>query len=69
MMKKFIETANQSAEMCVIGLYGACEIVKTYPGVNPEGGSTSSKSLQDVKESIAQAMVEYNNFLFIVLSF
>ncbi|WP_418563037.1 hypothetical protein [Phascolarctobacterium faecium] len=33
MMKKFIETANQSAEMCVIGLYGACEIVKTYPGV------------------------------------
>ena len=32
-MKKFIETANQSAAMCVIGLYGAWEIVKTYPGV------------------------------------
>ena len=32
-MKKFIETANQSAEMCVIGLYSACEIAKTYSGV------------------------------------
>lgn len=33
-MKKFIETANQSAEMCVIGLYSAWEIAKTYSGVN-----------------------------------
>lgn len=33
MMKKFIETANQSAKACVVGLYGALEIVKTYPGV------------------------------------
>lgn len=32
-MKKFIETASQSTEMCVIGLYSVWEIAKTYFGV------------------------------------
>jgi len=43
---------------------------KTYSGVNPDGGSTSRKSSQAVKESNKQAaMIEYIIFLFIILSF
>ena len=65
----YIPSSVIAEYILVIKALASSSEVKTYPGVNPEGGSTSRKSLQDVKESIAQAMVEYNNFLFIVLSF